>query len=114
MINKPWGREHIIEQNEFYVVKRLEMFKGHACSLQYHKKKHETITVIKGSLKIYYGPDKDNLNIIYKREGESFVIPPGMVHRMEAVSEDIVYIEASTNHLDDIVRLEDNYGRVDK
>ena len=56
IIEKPWGKEQIIEQNEFYVVKKLTMHKDHCCSLQYHKKKHETIVVLSGSLLIDVGP----------------------------------------------------------
>ena len=58
LIKKPWGREELLEKNKKYMVKRLFMKKGHRCSLQYHNKKKETIFVLSGKLKIYFGKKK--------------------------------------------------------
>lgn len=110
-IDKPWGYERHLEINENYVVKELFMKEGNSCSLQYHNKKHETFYVLKGRLKFYVGPSKDNLNIIFLEPGEHYTIEPLVVHRMEAVV-DSLYLESSTNFLDDVIRLEDKYGRV--
>ncbi len=110
IIDKPWGREEVLEKNNSYMVKRLTMFKGHRCSLQYHNKKKETILVISGLLKIIYGNDLKNLGNKIFKPGESFTLDPKVVHRMEALEESI-YIEASTPEMDDVVRLGDDYNR---
>ena len=108
--DKPWGYEELVECNDKYVVKKLFMKKGHACSIQYHELKTETILVFSGKLNIYIG---ESLETLVKREyypGETVTIKPYTVHRMEAV-EDCIYYETSTNELWDVVRLQDNYGR---
>lgn len=110
-IEKPWGYEEILEQNQHYVVKRLFIKKDHKCSLQYHKFKNETFIVLKGELKFYYGRNKDQLELIRLIPGQYFHISANIVHRMEGVK-DSLYIECSTNHLDDIIRVQDDYGRV--
>jgi mannose-6-phosphate isomerase-like protein (cupin superfamily) len=110
-IDKPWGYERHLEINENYVVKELFMKEGNSCSLQYHEKKHETFYLLKGKLKFYVGDNKDNLSVLYLEEGNHYTIEPFVIHRMEAVV-DSLYLEASTNFLDDVIRLEDKYGRV--
>jgi mannose-6-phosphate isomerase-like protein (cupin superfamily) len=109
-IDKPWGYEKLIEHNSKYVFKELFMKAGNECSLQYHEKKHETIYVISGLLKLAVGKKEDALQDILLKPGESFVIPNGLIHRMSA-EEDSLYLEASTPELDDVVRLKDKYGR---
>ena len=110
IIKKPWGSEELILLNKKYCLKKLKMKKGHRCSLQYHNKKHETIYVLKGSLKIYLGKNKNKLRSrIYKKD-QTLVLPPKMVHRMEAITNS-VYLEASTPQLKDVVRLSDDYNR---
>lgn len=110
-IEKPWGKEELIEHNERYVLKKLTMKAGHRCSLQYHEHKMETIYVLKGALKVYIGPTASEIEEKVYVAGESFTIEPITVHRMEGVT-DAVYLEASTSELDDVVRLEDDYSRV--
>jgi mannose-6-phosphate isomerase len=110
-IEKPWGYEKILEQNENYVVKELFMKSGHSCSLQYHEKKHETFYVLEGKMRFYVGQTKDDLSILELGPKEYHTIEPLVVHRMEAI-EDCLYLESSTNFLDDVIRLEDKYGRV--
>ncbi len=105
-IEKPWGYENILEQNEIYVLKELFMKVGHGCSLQYHEVKRETIYVLTGRLEIKVNDKKR----VYER-GDSITIHPKEVHRMKAMS-DCLYLEASTPELDDVVRLDDYYGRV--
>ena len=61
IIEKPWGKEEIIEINDSYMMKKLTMWAGHRCSVQYHNTKRETIYVLSGKLKIYSGKSKDNL-----------------------------------------------------
>jgi mannose-6-phosphate isomerase-like protein (cupin superfamily) len=110
-IEKPWGYEELLEQNEYYVVKRLFMAKSQKCSLQYHEFKDETFIVLSGKLRFYYGEDKNNLNILDLNPGQHFHVPVKMIHRMEGI-EDSLYLECSTNHLDDVVRVQDDYGRL--
>jgi mannose-6-phosphate isomerase len=105
-IDKPWGYEEILEKNRKYTVKRLLMKKGNKCSLQYHKKKQETIVSLSGNLLV-------QLEITLK-PGESLTILPGQVHRMIAKSGNCLYLESSTSELDDVVRIQDDYGRCKK
>ena len=110
IIEKPWGREELLEKNTKYMMKRLTMFKGCRCSLQYHEYKTETILIISGSLKITSGNNiKECVDKNYY-PGDSITIKKGIIHRMEAI-EECVYIEASTPELDDVVRLKDDYER---
>jgi mannose-6-phosphate isomerase len=108
--DKPWGYEELLEQNDVYVVKRLFMKAGHSCSLQYHNKKHETIYVLSGKLKITSGPSRDELSDRVYSAGEYVPLKPGIVHRMTGET-DALYLESSTSDLDDLVRIQDNYGR---
>ena len=110
IINKPWGKEEVIEINDKYMFKRLTMFKGHRCSLQYHNNKKETILIISGLINLVYGESQDDLRNKIFKVGESFTLEPGVVHRMEAIEESI-YIEASTPEIEDVVRLVDDYKR---
>lgn len=110
VIEKPWGREEVIEINPSYMVKKLTMWKGHRCSLQYHERKRETIYVLSGRLRIISGPDMKELSSREFGPGESITLPQGVVHRMEGV-EDCVYLEASTPEMDDVVRISDDYNR---
>ena len=110
MIEKPWGHEELLEHNEHYVMKRLFMKAGHRCSLQYHNEKHETFIVLSGKLKFYVGASVDSIEEKILTAGDYYVVPPGLIHRMEGI-EDSFYVEASTTQLDDVVRLKDDYSR---
>jgi len=110
VIMKPWGQEEVIEMNDRYMVKKLTMWKGHRCSLQFHNQKQETIYVLSGSLKIYTGTSPHELAERIYQAHETITLTPGVIHRMEAV-EDSVYLEASTPEMDDVVRLSDDYNR---
>ena len=109
-IEKPWGYEELIECNDKYVVKKLFMTKGNACSIQYHELKTETIVVLSGKLNIYIGDSVETLQYKEYTFGDTITIKPYTVHRMEAV-EDSLYIESSTNELWDVIRLQDKYNR---
>lgn len=111
IIEKPWGREEVVEINDRYMMKKLTMWKGHRCSLQYHNVKHETIYVLSGQLRIIYGSNQDNLISKVFAPDEYITLKSKVVHRMEAI-EDTVYLEASTPEMDDVVRLRDDYQRV--
>ena len=108
---KPWGSEEIISNNKVYVVKKLSMKKGHRCSLQFHRLKHETVFLITGMLKVYFGRNKDKLKKIVLKKNQSIILKPKIIHRMEALKNSI-YLESSTPHLEDVVRLEDDYKRI--
>ena len=110
-VEKPWGHELIWANTDRYVGKILHVKAGHALSLQYHERKDETIHLLRGQMRFWVGPSAQQLQEIELREGESYRITPGTVHRMEAVT-DVDILEASTPDLDDVVRLEDRYGRV--
>jgi mannose-6-phosphate isomerase-like protein (cupin superfamily) len=109
-IDKPWGHETIWADTDRYVGKILHIREGQALSLQYHEVKDETICVLKGEMRLVVGPSAEALEEIVMGPGEARRIRPGTVHRMVAVS-DCDVLEASTPHLDDVVRLEDRYGR---
>lgn len=105
VIEKPWGKEEILFINDKYMVKRLHMNKGKRCSLQYHEHKTETVYVLSGMLLVTTGDKTRSM-----RPGDFCTIMPGVVHRMEGW-EGTVYLESSTPELDDVVRVEDDYGR---
>ena len=108
-IEKPWGYELIWARTDRYVGKVLHVKAGHVLSLQYHNRKDETMHVLTGEL-ILRTKVGDELVSRSFRAGESAHIPPPMVHQIEAVVDSDV-LEASTPELDDLVRLEDRYGR---
>jgi len=109
-IEKPWGKEELLEKNNNYMFKRLTMYKGHACSLQYHEVKTETVYLLSGSLKVYIGDKEDELDEIIMKPHDSMTLYPFKIHRMEAL-EDSIYLESSTPELEDVVRLQDRYKR---
>lgn len=109
-MRKPWGHELIWAETSGYVGKILHVKRGEALSLQYHREKDETIHLLAGTMRFWAGPLGSEPGEVTLAAGESFRIPPGTVHRMEAV-EDCQILEVSTPHLDDVVRLEDRYGR---
>jgi mannose-6-phosphate isomerase len=110
IIEKPWGKEEVIEINDYYMLKKLTMWKSHRCSLQYHKHKQETIYVLSGKLKIYSGSSESTLSSKIYGPNETTTLSPGTIHRMEGV-EDCVYLEASTPQMEDVVRIQDDYNR---
>jgi mannose-6-phosphate isomerase len=120
IVQKPWGHETIWAHTELYVGKLLHIKAGQSLSVQYHNLKDETIHLLSGTM-IYRtavrSPKTEDRNdsapkleIVELKAGESFRNEPGLIHQMEAVT-DCVLLEASTPHLDDVVRLTDRYGR---
>ncbi|HYC57755.1 MAG TPA: cupin domain-containing protein [Candidatus Binatia bacterium] len=109
-VDKPWGYELIWAHAERYVGKILHIDAGHALSYQFHQKKEETIYVLSGTLRLHYSLDESAPNVIDLPPGSVFHIRPGLRHRFEAQA-DVDLLEASTPELDDVVRLEDRYGR---
>ena len=112
-VEKPWGHELIFAHTDRYVGKLLHIEPHQALSLQYHEIKDETIHLWRGRMKFFVGPSADALEMIEMKEGDSYRVTPGTVHRVEAIT-DVDILEASTPHLQDVVRLEDRYGRTDK
>jgi mannose-6-phosphate isomerase len=113
IINKPWGWEEIWAQTEDYVGKILHINKGQRLSLQFHVDKEETIKVLSGKLEVFYAERREGeIKTIVLEEGEVFHVRPMMVHRFCATQgTEVELIEVSTNHLEDVVRLEDDYQR---
>lgn len=110
LVDKPWGHEEIFAETESYVGKILFIRRGEALSLQYHERKEETLRVLDGELEMVSGAAVDRLKSRRLRVGTVFHVAPGELHRMVAIT-DCRLLEVSTNHLDDVVRLEDRYGR---
>jgi len=110
---KPWGREVIFAETKDYVGKLLYINEGHKLSLQYHEEKEETILVISGKLEIFVsGHGRRGLSSLKLSEGDTYHVTPGTIHRFSAsLGTNVVLAEVSTNHLDDVVRLEDDYDR---
>jgi mannose-6-phosphate isomerase len=110
-VPKPWGYEIIWASTDTYVGKIIHINAGEALSVQYHNRKDETVYLLNGELTYWVRlPGRDALQDMKLRAGESFRIAPGTVHYMQAVT-DCDVLEASTAHLDDVVRLQDRYGR---
>ncbi|UCF21593.1 MAG: cupin domain-containing protein [Gemmatimonadota bacterium] len=109
-VEKPWGHELIWAHTDRYVGKVLHIKAGESLSLQYHERKDETIHVLRGHMTFLVGEHESDMREVDLREGQSFRVTPGTRHRMVAVS-DCDLLEASTPDLDDVVRLEDRYGR---
>ena len=108
-VDKPWGHELIFARTDRYVGKVLHIKAGHALSLQYHRVKDETVCLWSGSMRFVTGEGETKAEHVMS-PGESIHVTPGMRHRMIAVT-DCDVLEASTPELDDVVRLEDRYGR---
>jgi len=110
-VEKPWGYEVIWAQTDLYVGKLLFVKAGESLSLQFHREKDEAWRVHSGRARLELGAAGDAiLNEEVVAGGACFRFTPGTVHRVTAL-EDTTIIEVSTPHLDDIVRLEDSYGR---
>ena len=108
-VDKPWGYELIWARTDRYVGKILHVKAGHVLSLQYHNRKDETMHVLSGELILRTQPGDTLLARPFKA-GESVHIPPTLIHQIEAVVDTDV-LEASSPELDDLVRLQDRYGR---
>ena len=113
-VEKPWGYELIWAHTDRYVGKILHIHEGGRLSLQFHHQKDETILVQNGILDLVIERDESKgLETLQLKPGESFHIKPGMKHRMIGHT-DCDVIEVSTPELDDVVRLQDDYGRTEE
>ena len=112
-VEKPWGYELIWALTDEYCGKLLFVRAGHSLSLQYHEQKDESWYVQEGRAELELATvdgDEHRLEVI--RSGDCFRFRPGTIHRVKAL-EDTLILEVSTPYLDDIVRLEDEYGRAE-
>ena len=110
---KPWGREIWFANIAGYAGKILEIKKGKRLSLQYHEKKVETQYLLSGKVILHVGKDRDNLEKVILNPGDKNDIFPYTIHRLEGL-EDSEIFEVSTSELEDIIRIEDDYGRPKK
>ncbi len=108
-IAKPWGHELIFAENEKYAGKILHLEPGHSLSLQYHERKDETLFVLNGEVTLLVEVEgvMKELRLL---QGQSHRILPGVRHRLSADAP-VDLVEVSSPELDDVVRLEDRYGR---
>jgi mannose-6-phosphate isomerase-like protein (cupin superfamily) len=113
-MEKPWGYELIWALTEEYAGKLLFVNAGHQLSLQFHKQKDESWYVLEGRAELEFaGAGEKGTSTEVVAAGAAFRITPGTVHRIRAL-EDTLVLEVSTPHLDDVVRLEDAYGRAEQ
>ena len=110
-IEKPWGYEEIWAQTDAYVAKVLVIKKGMRLSLQHHDRKKETMRLIKGKVILSLGYDQEEMKDIILLPNDCAEILPKCIHRLAAL-EDSELIEVSSPELDDVVRHEDDYGRI--
>ena len=110
-VDKPWGHELIFAVTDRYAGKLLVVNAGESLSLQFHKVKDESWYVLEGRAELELGAAGEG---VLKTEvigpGAAFRFVPGTVHRLRAI-EDTTILEVSTPELEDVVRLEDRYGR---
>ena len=109
-VEKPWGHELVWAHTDRYVGKLLVIEAGHRLSLQKHLKKDESIFVVRGKLRLVLEDEAGKLQEIELGPGEHRRIPTGRIHRFVAL-ERVEVMEVSTPELDDVVRIEDDYGR---
>ena len=112
-VDKPWGHEVWFAVTNKYAGKVIYVRKGQRLSLQYHEKKMESMLILDGELKLLYGTDSTRLQEITIQKGQAITMPPHTIHRTTAV-EDTTILEVSTPEIEDVVRLSDDYGRLDK
>ena len=111
-VEKPWGYELIWAETDLYVGKILHVNAGEALSVQMHEVKDETLHLLSGRMILRAGPSPEEMDEVSFDEGDSFRVRPHTVHMIEAVT-DVDVLEASTPHLEDVVRFSDRYGRVE-
>ena len=109
-VEKPWGYEIWYAWTDEYVGKIIHVDAGCRLSLQYHEQKDETSYLLRGKMLLTKGPDPDHLTVTEIGEGHAWRNRPGEIHTIEAIADSDV-LEVSTPHLEDVVRLQDIYGR---
>jgi mannose-6-phosphate isomerase len=109
-VDKPWGYELRWAITDRYLGKVLHVNKGQALSLQYHEQKDEHQYLVKGAVDIEFGGPDGALTTRHMKPGDTVHITPGTRHRITAIEDSDIF-EVSTAEIDDVVRLEDRYGR---
>jgi mannose-6-phosphate isomerase len=109
-VDKPWGHERIWAVTDHYVGKVLVIEAGKRLSLQKHEVKDESILVVSGRLRLYLEDEAGTVRVEELGPGEHRHVPTGRIHRYEAIDRTEL-MEVSTPELDDVVRLEDDFGR---
>ena len=109
-VEKPWGHELIWAEGTRYAGKTLHIERAGQLSYQFHERKDETIHVLTGELELEVATPDGPRQTLRLQPGQSFHIPAGLRHRMTAITT-CDLLEVSTPELDDVVRLEDRYGR---
>jgi mannose-6-phosphate isomerase-like protein (cupin superfamily) len=112
-VDKPWGYELVWALTEQYCGKLLFVRAGEALSLQYHREKDESWYVLDGRAVLERGSVGGPLESLQIGAGDTFRFAPGTVHRVTALA-DIRIVEVSTPELEDVVRLDDRYGRASR
>ena len=107
---KPWGYELLFAHTTKYAGKVIFVKKGHRLSLQYHEKKDETMYIYEGKALLEIEGSNGRMVSTVFQSGQRVRIPPLTKHRLKAI-EDTTFFEVSTPELDDVVRVEDDYGR---
>ena len=110
-ITKPWGYEVIwaAPDSGAYIGKLICIYPNQRMSLQYHEKKEETIYVISGVLLVW--ESESEKEVLTLSNGNIYHVNPGQIHRFGAGSETVMIIEVSTDYLEDVVRIKDDYNR---
>ena len=114
IVDKPWGSEKIWALTEQYAAKIITINDGEELSLQYHEIKDETIYVLAGNLEyMFVSSDSEFVQVQILHEGAVVSLPSGVMHKFSAVDGNVTLLEVSTPELDDVVRIDDKYGRCD-
>jgi oxalate decarboxylase/phosphoglucose isomerase-like protein (cupin superfamily) len=110
LVKKPWGWENRFAVTDRYLGKVIHINPGEMLSLQYHRQKDETIYIFKGEMELQLEDESGRMETHRMTPGTSRRIVPGRKHRMVGVTE-CEFFEVSSPEIDDVVRLEDRYGR---
>ena len=109
-VPKPWGSEQIWALTERYCGKVIRISAGKRLSLQRHQRKEESLIVMRGTLRLHLEDDDGIVRVLELGPGESAHVDTHRIHRFEAAT-DVELVEVSTPEIDDVERLEDDFGR---
>ena len=112
IVHKPWGKEEWLELNDAYCYKRIYINAGYKTSYQYHEFKRETNYIIEGTAEIWLENEEGVVEKKIMKAGEYFNVAPPRKHRVIAIT-DIILQEVSTPHVDDVIRIDDEFCRTD-
>ena len=112
IVHKPWGKEEWLALNDFYCYKRIYINAGYKTSYQYHQFKHETNYIISGTAEVWLENEDGLVEKKIMNAGDFFYVTPPRKHRVIAIT-DIILQEVSTPHVDDVIRINDEFNRTD-